>query len=418
MDPALKRPEIAITALGTRGDVQPYLALAQAFGKREHEVTVLAPEQFSGLAAEHGVRFVPLPGDIIALIDTEEARKAVAGTEGFAGGIKLLKYMRPLQDAYFEAEAAAIGAIGPQLIIYHPKSLGAPHIAEALGAQTILASPLPGFTPTSAFPTPILPFTSLGPLNRVSHRLMRDGGNAIFGSALRAWRKNTLGLPGRGKGVKPLGTIYAYSGHVLPKPADWGDDVLVSGYWFASPPDWEMPSDLKAFLARGDAPVYVGFGSMPGYDPDWTTQVIVDALKRTGKRGLLATGGGALTAGDMPDHVHVISGAPHERLFPHVAATVHHGGAGTTGAALRAGKPTTICPHFGDQPFWGRIVNALGAAPEPIPKKEFCVERLSAALVAMDGEAMRQRAAAIGNAIRDEDGLASAVEFIERRLGL
>src|SRR5690606_27188629 len=112
--------------------------------------------------------------------DTEEAKKAVAGSGGFGGGLKLLKYMRPLQDAYLKAEATAMREIAPDTIIYHPKSLGAPHIAEALGARTIFASPLPGFTPTSAFPTPVLPFRSLGLLNRVSHKLMIDGGNAIF----------------------------------------------------------------------------------------------------------------------------------------------------------------------------------------------------------------------------------------------
>jgi sterol 3beta-glucosyltransferase len=409
--------KIAITTLGTRGDVQPYLALAQALGARGHEVTVLGPEQFVSLADEHGVRFAPLPGDIIALIDTAEAKKAVAGSEGFAGGFKLLKYMRPLQDAYLEAEAAAMREIAPDMIIYHPKSLGAPHIAEALGTPTIFAAPLPGFTPTAAFPTPVLPFRSLGPLNRASHKLMMNGAYAIFGKALRAWREKTLGLPARGKGRTPLGTIYAYSPHVLPRPADWGDDVLVSGYWFVAPPQWTMPDDLAVFLADGDAPVYIGFGSMPGFDPEHVTAVVVEALTRTGKRGLLATGGGALAAGDVPGHVHVISGAPHQLLFPHVSATVHHGGAGTTGAALRAGKPTTICPHFGDQPFWGRVINELGVGPEPISKKAFSVESLSAALIAMDDTDMRRRAAAIGEAIRAEDGLTAAADFIENRLG-
>lgn len=406
---------IGITTLGTRGDVQPYLALAQRLKARGHEVTVLAPEQFATLAADHNVAFAPLPGDIIALIDTAEAKKAVAGSEGFSAGLKLLKYMRPLQDKYLKAEAAAMREIAPEVIVYHPKSIGAPHLAQALGARTILASPLPGFTPTSAFPTPVLPFASLGPLNKASHALMIHGGNVMFGKALRAWREETLGLPSRGKGVSPRGTIYAYSRHLLPVPPDWGPDVLVSGYWFVNPPPWELPSDLAGFLGSGEVPVYVGFGSMPGLEPERITGIIIEALARAGKRGLLATGGGAIAAGATAEHVHVISGAPHELLFTHVSATVHHGGAGTTGAALRAGKPTTICPQFGDQPFWGRVVNERGVGPSPISKKDYSVETLTAALLAMDEPAMRQRAAETGEAIRSEDGLGAAAEFIEAR---
>ncbi len=407
---------IAITTLGTRGDVQPYLALAQALLARGHDVVLLAPEQFASLGAEHNVPFAPMPGDIIALIDSAEARKAVSGSDGFGAGLKLLKYMRPLQRAYLDAEYAALRAFGPDMIVYHPKSLGAPHIAEALGARTILASPLPGFTPTAAFPSPILPFKTLGPLNRVSHQLMIKGGGVIFAKALRAWRKESLGLAAHGKGVEPAGTIYAYSPHVLPRPKDWGADVLVAGYWFVRPPEWRMPTALADFLAVGEAPVYVGFGSMPGLDPARVTAIVVEALARGGKRGLLATGGGALADGTLPGHVHVISGAPHEMLFAHVSATVHHGGAGTTGAALRAGKPTAICPHFGDQPFWGRVVAQLGVGPAPIGKKAFSVETLNAAIREMDDPAMRKRAAGIGQAIASEDGLGAAVAFIEERL--
>lgn len=407
---------IAITTLGTRGDVQPYLALGQALMARGHAVTVLAPEQFAELAAEHGVPLAPLPGDFLALLDTKEAKQAVAGSEGLGAGFKLLKHMRPLQDALLRAEWSAMQALAPELIVYHPKSIAAPHIAERLAYASILAAPLPGFTPTSAFPSPLLPFRALGPLNRISHRIGTDAAAILFRKALRTWRSTELGLPARGRGARPAGTLYAYSPNVVPVPADWGKDVLVSGYWFVEPPAWEMPADLASFLAAGEPPVYVGFGSMPGLDPERTTATVIDALAACGKRGLLATGGGAMAAGSLPGHVHAIAGAPHAHLFAHVVATVHHGGAGTTGAALRAGKPTTICPHFGDQPFWGRRVQALGVGPEPIGMKRFTVETLSAALRAMDAPTMRARATELGIAIRGEDGLAQAVRFIERRM--
>jgi UDP:flavonoid glycosyltransferase YjiC (YdhE family) len=170
-----------------------------------------------------------------------------------------------------------------------------------------------------------------------------------------------------------------------------------------------------AFLEAGEPPVYVGFGSMPGLDPQGLTAIVIEALAKTGKRGLLATGGGGLEAMNAPTHVHVITGAPHDWLFPQVAATIQHGGAGTTAASLRAGKPTAVCPFFGDQPFWGWRIAELGVGPTPLNRKALTAEAVAAAMMAMDDPIMRSRAAALGTAIRNEDGVAAAVEFIERR---
>lgn len=291
-----------------------------------------------------------------------------------------------------------------------------PHIAEKLGCRFILASPLPGFTPTSAFPTPLLPFASLGPLNRISHSLAIKGMNVLFGGLLRDWRKTTLGLPPRSTGkTTPSGTLYAYSPHVVPVPRDWGRDVLVSGYWFLDHDDWHPPEDLAAFLKAGEPPVYIGFGSMPGLDPVNTAATVIEALAKTGKRGVLATGGGAMEPQQIPPTIHVIREAPHDKLFPHVGATVHHGGAGTTAASLRAGKPMTICPFLGDQPFWARRMCDLGVAPRPLDRKRLSVETLAAAIVAMDHPPMRERAATLGAAIRQEHGVTAAINFIEAR---
>ena len=154
---------------------------------------------------------------------------------------------------------------------------------------------------------------------------------------------------------------------------------------------------------------------MPELDPRTMTEIAIEALARTGKRGLLATGGGALAATNVPGHIHVIASAPHDRLFPSVAAIVHHGGAGTTGAALRAGKPSAICPFFGDQPFWARRIAALGAGPAPLDRRSLSVESLAAAIAQMDDAQMRARANRLGDAIRREDGVTAAIEFIEAR---
>lgn len=244
---------------------------------------------------------------------------------------------------------------------------------------------------------------------------MIHGGNVLFSGTVRAWRAETLGLPARGKPGPPAGTLYGYSRHVLPKPSDWKPDVAVTGYWFLDSPDWSPDADLAAFLSAGEPPIYVGFGSMPGSDPERLTALVVEGLRRAGKRGLLATVGGALGHVGESEHVRVIAGAPHDKLFPLMGATLHHGGAGTTGAALRAGKPTAICPFFGDQPFWARRMVALGVGPQPLDKRKMTAYDLAAAFRAMDDPGMRARAADLGAAISAEDGVASAVEVIERR---
>jgi UDP:flavonoid glycosyltransferase YjiC (YdhE family) len=408
---------IAMQTLGTRGDVQPYLALALALTRRGHEVQIAAPVQFEGMIAGYGLRFAPLPGEFLALMNSPLGKAAIAGGRGFNAGLKLLREVYPLMRGLLDAEWTAVRSFAPDLILHHPKSVAAPHIAEALSCLHVLASPLPGFTPTSAFPSPILPFASLGPLNRASHALAIKGAQVLFANSIRAWREEVLGLSGRGsRPVRSSGTLYAYSPHVVPVPQDWDSDVLVSGYWFLDAPDWRPPHALAAFLESGEPPVYVGFGSMPGLDPQRMTGIVLDALARTGKRGLLVSGGGALLAENLPPHVQLITEAPHDRLLPFVSAVVHHGGAGTTAASLRAGKPTTICPFFGDQPFWARRVAELGVGPPSLDRRTLSADRLAAAMVAMDNQAMRERARVMGALIRAENGIAAAVSFVEKRL--
>ncbi|MBB3810107.1 glycosyltransferase [Pseudochelatococcus contaminans] len=407
----------AIHTLGTRGDTQPYLALASKLQRRGHEVLIVAPAQFKDLAEAERVPFAPLPAEFLAVLDSAEAKRMISksGT-GFGAGFKLLKFYREISRRLLDAEWEAARSHSPDAILFHPKALGAPHIAAKLGVPLFLASPLPGFTPTAAFPTPVLPFASLGPLNRASHSLMIHGGSIMFAKTIRKWRAERLGLPARGKAASLAGTLYGYSPHVLPKPHDWGASVAVTGYWFLDTPDWNADGELAAFLAAGEPPIYVGFGSMPGVDPQRMASLVVEGLRLAGKRGLLATVGGALGRIEPSENIHVITGAPHDRLFPLMHATLHHGGAGTTGAALRAGKPTAVCPFFGDQPFWARRVVALGVGPKPLDKRAMSADDLAAAFRLMDDPAMRVRAAELGAAIRSEDSTRTAVDFIEQNL--
>ncbi|WP_055045573.1 glycosyltransferase [Devosia sp. A16] len=410
--------KIAIHTLGTRGDVQPYLALALGLKAAGHTVMIAAPTQYEAFIGTHGILFSYLPGEFLDLMETPEAKAAMAGGGGFAAGFKMIKHFKPIGRKQLKAEWQAAQQFQPDLIIYHPKAIAARHIAERLSCPAVLASPLPGFTPTKEFASPMVPFRSVGPLNPLTHTVMAEGGEAIFRKMITDWRASDLNLAKKPrKPLKPQATLYAYSPSVLPRPVDWADDVAVTGYWFLEEAgDWQPDAGLQAFLDAGDPPVYVGFGSMPGLDPSALTTLVTEALRHAGKRGVLATGGGAIQAGSNSPDLHIIAGAPHDRLFPLMSACVHHGGAGTTGASLRAGKPTIVCPFFGDQPFWARIVHELGAGPAPIDRKNLTSGLLAAAIIeATATGTMARRAAEIGAEIRQEHGVSNAIAYLERQ---
>ena len=203
---------------------------------------------------------------------------------------------------------------------------------------------------------------------------------------------------------------------MLPVPGDWANSSHVTGYWFLNSDEaYEPPADLANFLTTGEPPVYIGFGSMATGDASKTTDLVLNAVRQSRTRAILATGWGGLSELESSENIYRLKSAPHDWLFPRCSAVVHHGGAGTTGAGLRAGKPTVICPFFGDQPFWGKQVYKLGAGPKPIPQKRLSVDKLRRSILeATSNERMRQSADAIGKQIRAENGVAQATEIIKR----
>jgi len=281
--------------------------------------------------------------------------------------------------------------------------------------------------PTRAFPSYASPTQrNLGGfLNRFTYLASDTMFWFPYRSAVNRFRQEQMNLPQIPIWVNEIRqwqrrcpVIYGFSPSVVQKPPDWGDHVEVTGYWFLDrQPGWQPPADLADFLAAGSPPVYIGFGSMSTRKPQETTELVLRALSRDRQRGLLLTGWGGLSEIDLPDYVFKIESAPHDWLFPQMAAVVHHGGAGTTAAGLRAGIPTIIVPHFIDQPFWGQRVADLGAGPQPIPRKQLTAERLADAInIAVTDEKMRRRAADLGEIIRAEDGVARAVEVINSHI--
>lgn len=409
--------KICVLTFGTRGDVQPYIALGLGLKAVGHEVTIATLAEFKSLVSDYGLQYDPLRGDFLKAAQTSAGKAAV---EGRGNPIKLIRQYvamarETLEDEWVSAQKA-------DALVYNSAALGGYHIAEKLGFPAFASFPMPLYSPTRDFPSPMLPFRNLGPFNKLSHQIFAAIGPAMYRQPINDWRRDRLGLPpAKGEAElhgQPVPKLYAYSKFVLPRPTDWDESSVVTGYWFLdAQPTWQPDPALVKFLQAGRPPVYVGFGSMFMNSNARKTEIVIKALRLAGQRGILATGWGGLTMNRPMEDIFVLDAAPHDWLFPKMAAVVHHGGAGTTGAVLRAGKPMVICPFVGDQPFWGRRIAILGVGPPPIPQNQLTAERLAAAIKHSVTDCdMRQRAAALGEAIRAEEGVEHAVAFINKRL--
>ncbi len=416
---------VLILTLGSRGDVQPYVALGAALRERGHRVTLATGRSFEAMIEERGLAAAPLSDDIRELVETPEIRAAL---HSFSGKVKAWRRSKGMFRRQLDEMWAVARRLRPDAIVYHhPKGLAGRHIAERLGIVAIPTALIPAYVPTGAFPSPGLPLPNLGSFaNRLSHKAVGGLVSLLLSGKIEAWRREALDLTSKGPrdlfaGYDPAGgavtRLHAFSRHLVPPPEEWGGRELITGYWFSQPSaTWEPPAALLRFLQAGPPPVYVGFGSMPAKDAGRVTRSVLEGLKIAGERGVLARGWGGLDLLDSSEGIHVLDAAPHDWLFPRCAAVVHHGGAGTTHEALRWGRPSVVCPVFGDQPFWAGRVHALGAGPAPLPQKRLTAEALAKALVAAREPAVRSRAAEIGAAMRAEPGAAGAAEAIDRVL--
>jgi len=413
---------ITMLAIGSRGDVQPLVALGLGLQSAGHVVQVATHTEFDNFVQSRGLPFFPLQMDSRECLASEVGQDSME--EGTSPMRSLLDFARMVNTALEQLSIDTLAACqATDMIIYSPLgSFVAPHVAEKVKVPTIAAILAPMHR-TRAFPSYGAPTTRNlgGLLNLLSYYPAEALVWLPYRSTVNKIRQELLNLPPIPWWVnyarqweKQSKAICGFSPTVVPKPADWGKHVDITGYWFLDGEvDWEPSTQLADFLAAGTPPVYIGFGSMSTRDPEHKTEIALQALSRSGQRGLLVTGWGGLRAAELPDHVLQIEAAPHDWLLPRMGAVVHHGGAGTTAAGLRAGKPTIIIPHFIDQPFWGKRVLDLGVGPPPIPQQKLSVDRLAEAIsLAMNDEGMQQRAADLGDQISTEDGIGRAVEVI------
>lgn len=423
---------ITLICSGSRGDVQPYVALGLGLQAAGYDLTIATHEEFRGFVTERGLPFALIAGDPRQMLESEEGRKLLeSGSNGITFFRRLAKLAEPIA-AEFLRDAVEVCRDADLLLCSTSLFFGAEALAEKLRKPLVFGSLQP-MAPSAEQPgmmqTPLpWPFDGLAPLfgyywnaQWVSLQIF----SFLFSAPVNHARQTVLGLPKRSPWMShrvfrdgPL-FLYGYSPHVVPQPRDWAASQRVCGYWFLDHlPGWMPSPELLAFLDAGPPPVYIGFGSMNSRDPQATGKLAIEALERSGQRGVLLRGWGGLHADDVPDNVFLIDSVPHDWLFPRMAAVVHHGGAGTTSAGLRAGVPSLIIPFMGDQPFWGRRVQALGVGPAPLPRAKLTAGDLASAIrIAVSNDTMRSRAKALGEAIRAEDGVAKAVEAIRARHG-
>ncbi len=412
-----RRLRVALLTVGSRGDVEPYLGLGVALAKAGHRVTVAASAAFEGLIRHAGLDpSLVEPDPRLVAVGGEPPRWLPASAP--AGAIRLRLASRAgssLGAAYSGYLTASRGA---EVILY-PAWLApvARTIAQTCGCLA-LPTYLAPIHPTRAFPSPFLPFSSPAGWNRLSHRIALGLWRATLGGAPNAWRSRVVGLPPAPIELLPPDgelCLYGFCRSLLPPPPDWPPGVVVTGSWWLDPPaGWRPPDDLDRFLRAPGKVVFIGFGSMMDTHPARLNTVVEAALTRLGCRAVLLAGpAGQL---DLPSSPRWITARdiPFKWLFRRVDAIVHHGGAGATAQAARAGKPSVVVPFLGDQFFWGQRIYRAGGGPRPIPRRALTSKRLVSAIEeALDDPRSAERAASLGAQVRAETGVSTAVRLIE-----
>jgi sterol 3beta-glucosyltransferase len=416
---------ILLIGFGSRGDVQPLLALGHGLEAAGYEVAIGAGTNFRSLIEKEGFIYEAFRTDMEQVVNSESGKEWINNSSDnpMREAQNMKRVLSETADETGE-DLLAMMSRADVVVSGLPTFTFIEGLSKKLGKRHFTITLFP-FSPTSVADATMIPYTPHlnTPLNRLAgyvqqyflYWIFKDASNAFFAKH---------GIPSMSYSDysraynKEVPIIYGVSPRVMPHPADWKDTNFVTGYWFHDAPnDWQPSEGLTDFLKADEAPVYIGFGSMSNKNPEATANLMIEALQKAGKRGIIHTGWAGLHADNLPKDIFLLDYAPHDWLFPQMAAVVHHGGSGTTAAALRAGVPSAIVPHFGDQPYWGRRVYELGVGAAPIPRHKLNSERLAKAIQTMVNNAsMKEKAAKLGVAIRQERGVENAVKAFDKLL--
>lgn len=417
----LARMKLIFVTKGSWGDIQPVIVLGHALLQKNHTVKIATHARYESVIRKHGIDFAELPGDPAAVLESKAGQQMLAAGQGLEVVKKLQESNPPSPQATFEA------CEGMDLIVSVTMTQFECYCAAELLKIPYVRMSLSPLAATSQNPAVTLPFKDLkfGFLNMLTHELVEKVWWTRQAEHINKWRVEKGLIPVMNWfGMTPLirmqdiPLLAAFSPSVFPKPMDWGWQDSVAGYLFWSEElskeeQLAIPAGLEAFLAAGPQPVYFGFGSMPAPNPEQLIKIVLDVVRMNSCRAILCAGWTQLANQEYKD-VFVCEKVAHDWLFPKCSALVIHGGAGTTGAALRSGKPTMVCPVFADQPFWGRTVAKIGCGPNPVPFKDMNSSNVSEGLKFCQRPEVIDKARSIGEAIRGEwDSGFGAVTWIE-----
>ncbi len=400
---------ITILTTGTRGDTQPFLALGLALKKKGHRVRIAASEGFKDFIEDYGLEFAATRGDVAKIASSDLVKDAVNADNP----LKFFKSMKneKLESLFLDMQHDLHKAChGSDVILYHPGATIGYFVAQEMNIPSVLATPFP-MTPTKEYAN-LLFYNGIRlgkTYNKLTHKIFEQGFWMMTSSPLKKYWIKTFGkapknfsCPFTKQRTEASPTVTSCSPLVFDRPIDCSENVHYEGYWFLDCDDsYQPPEDLKSFLESGEPPVYVGFGSVIDKDnASQTTAMVMEALKRAGKRGILATGwNGMEIPKDISKDIFFIKAAPHDWLFPKMAAVVHHGGAGTTAAGLRAGVPGLIIPYGNDQFAWGRRIYELGVGAKAIPRKQLTAENLAEAISYTQNCEIKKKAKELGKCL-------------------
>lgn len=417
--------QIVILIVGTRGDVQPFIPIGKRLQDYGHRVRLATHPNFKEFVLMAGLEFYPLGGD------PKQLAAYMVRNKGFlpSGPSEILIQRNQMKEIIYSLLPACKDPdmdtgipFEADAIISNRTAYGHTHVAEGLKLPLHIFFTMP-WTPTSEFPHPLSRVKQ-----QAGYRLSYQIVDSLIWLGLRDivndFRKKKLKirpvtyLNGSQSSDSDVPHVYLWSPYLVPKPKDWGPKIDVVGYCFLDlASNYEPPESLVKWLEAGDKPIYIGFGSLPVQEPEKMTQIIIQALESTKQRGIINEGWGGLGKSAEPkDFMYLLDNCPHDWLLPKCKAVVHHGGAGTTAAGLKAACPTTVVPFFGDQPFWGERVHARGVGPPPIPVDEFSLPRLVNAINYMLDPEVKERAVELAKALENEDGVEGAVRAFFRQL--
>jgi sterol 3beta-glucosyltransferase len=400
--------KIAAITFGTEGDVRPLASLCRALIDAGHQAHMLAGADAAGVASAQGVPLTILPGDVKAALRDDDQGSPSARQ---ANSARALAEVVNANAAVWLRATLTVAADCDAIVVSGLAAFIGLSAAEHLHIPAIGAGMIP-ISPTSAFASPFLkPRTVPRWMNRASHDLVNG---LVWRTLARATNqaRHECGLPPRRRLWDDHPMLYGMSSCLVPQPADWSANEVICGHWSAPQSAWTPPAELAAFLAAGPAPIYIGFGSMAVPNPERFMTAIVHGVGE--RRALFFPGWSGIDRPDLPANFLVIGETPHDWLFPRTSVAVHHAGAGTSHAAVRAGTPSVTIPFAGDQRFWADRLRRAGVAPPPLDHRRLRGHDLRHAIAFAEHPAARGHAATLAAEMAQEDGLGAAIAHLER----